>query len=132
MPAWEVSLRIRREVRGRGSARAIVAALLFTVVAGCGARDLSGKWELTLPAGYTYRSRIERIGADRYRIPGIVTLSGTYERRGDSLFVVEPEDPRLTEFVWRIQDLDHMVLVQSPPVAKIGSDYTGATLQRIE
>ena len=112
--------------------RTIVAALLLVVVAGCGARDLSGRWELALPAGFTYQSRIERIGAARYRIPGIANLSGIYERRGDSLFVVQPNDPRLTEFVWQIQDPDHLVLVQSPPVGKIGSDYTGATLQRLK
>ena len=115
--------------------RIVGAVLLAAFVAGCGSRqpsDLAGNWEIVLPAGFSYQSRIERIGDARYRIPSIVNLSGVYERRGDSLFVVEPNDPRLTEFIWEIQDIDHLVLVQSPPVGKIGSDYTGATLRRLK
>ena len=115
--------------------RIVGAVLLAAFVAGCGSRqpsDLAGNWEIVLPAGFSYQSRIERIGDARYRIPSIANLSGVYERRGDSLFVVEPNDSRLTEFIWEIQDIDHRVLVQSPHVGKIGSDYTGATLRRLK
>ena len=46
------------------------------------------------------------------------------------LAVVEPDDKRLTEFAWLVKDPNHLVLVESPPVAKIGSDYRGAVLSR--
>ena len=109
-----------------------VATSLAFVLIGCGQSDLEGDWEITLPAGFRYESRIERTDDNRYNIPSIAVLSGVYERRGDSLFVVEPNDPRLTEFVWRIEDPDNMVLVKSPPGEKIGSDYTGAKLRRLK
>ena len=110
-------------------AMSICLAMVFL---GCGPSDLEGEWEITLPAGFRYESLIERLDDNRYDIPSIAVLSGIYERRGDSLFVVEPNDSRLTEFVWKIEDLNTLTLVTSPPVGKIGSDYTGAKLRRLK
>ncbi len=93
--------------------------------------DLSGNWEMTLPAGFRRQTPIEKIDDTRYLIPKIGVLSGVYEHQGNRLVVVKPNDERLTGFVWEIRDAGSLVLIQSAPVEKIGSDYTGATLRRL-
>ncbi len=45
--------------------------------------------------------------------------------------MVDPDDKRLTEFVWRIVDPDNLVLIEAPPASKTGSNYLGATLNRV-
>ncbi len=120
--------------------KVMVMCVCLMIVSGCSttkqkgspAVDLSGEWTMTLPAGFVSTSPIERVDDTHYRIPNIKVLSGVYQRRGNMLVVVEPIDARLTEFIWEIRDADNLVLIQSPPVGKIGSDYTGATLNRIK
>jgi len=121
-------------------ARSMLICCLLVALAGCIATpqkenppdDLSGDWEMTLPAGHVCRSPIIRTDSTHYQIPQIRNLSGLYERRGNLLVVVHPRNERLTEFVWEIQDSDNLVLVESPPVQKVGSDYKGAKLHRVK
>jgi len=91
--------------------------------------DLNGKWEVTLSSGAKLRSPIIQLGDGRYRITKMGVFSGIYELKNDRLVVVEPVDKRLTEFVWKVQDADNMVLIESS--TKTGQDYSGATLKRI-
>jgi hypothetical protein len=92
---------------------------------------LEGEWEATLPAGFTRRWSILHLDDTRYRVLKAGTLSGVYELRGDRLVMVEPDEKRLTEFVWQIKDSNSLVLIESPPVSKVGSDYRGAMLRRV-
>ena len=99
-----------------------------------GPRDvagLEGEWEITLPAGFIRRLSILHLDGARYRISRSGNSSGIYELRGDKLVVVEPDDKRLTEFVWHVEDPNRMVLIESPAVSKVGSDYRGAILKRV-
>jgi hypothetical protein len=107
-------------------------ALLCLVLGGCGkkAPDLSGDWVMTLPKGAVHESPIVRLTDRTYRIPGIKALSGVYELQGDKLVVIAPTDRRLTEYVWRLEDANTLLLIEAPPVSKTGSDYRGATLKR--
>ena len=95
------------------------------------APDLSGNWELTLPAGAKFRSPIERVSENTYRIPSLQSLSGVYELKGHKLVVTVPTDQRLTEYIWKVENANTLTLIQAPPTSKIGSDYKGATLIRL-
>jgi hypothetical protein len=111
----------------------LATALVCLALFGCGKKgiDLSGNWELTLPAGAKFRSPIERVSENTYRIPTIQSLSGIYELKGDKLVVTIPTDPRLTEYVWKVENANTLILIEAPPMNKIGSDYKGATLMRV-
>ena len=39
-----------------------------------------------------------------------------------------PTDPRLTEYVWKVENANKLTLIEAPSVSKIGSDYRGAVL----
>jgi hypothetical protein len=95
--------------------------------------DLSGGWQLHLPAGFEYPVTIARcVGRHEHLQLDVRTnMRGTYRRDGRFLRVAEADDERLTEFVWEAISPDLFVLVESPPVAKIGSDYRGAELRRV-
>jgi hypothetical protein len=84
-----------------------------------------------MPAGATFRVRLLPLADGRYRLMNARLFSGVYEFRDGHLAVVEPVDRRLTEFAWKVLDADTLVLAQSPPVRKIGADFTGATLRRL-
>ena len=111
----------------------LATALLCLAVFGCGKKplDLSGNWELTLPQGAKFRSPIERVSENTWRIPSIQSLSGVYELKGDKLVVTAPTDQRLMEYVWKVENANSLVLIEAPPVSKIGWDYKGATLLRL-
>ena len=108
-------------------------ALICLALVGCGKKipDLSGNWELTLPQGTKYTSPIERVSGNSYRIPGIKVLSGVYELKDDKLVVTAPTDERLTEFVWKLEDANKLILIEAPSTSKIGADFRGATLVRL-
>jgi hypothetical protein len=108
-------------------------AMICLALVGCGKRspDLTGNWELTLPQGTKYTSPIERVSEKTYRIPRIKVLSGVYELKDDKLVVTAPTDERLTEFVWKLEGANKLVLIEAPPTSKIGADFKGATLVRL-
>ena len=111
----------------------LTTALFCLALLGCGKKafDLSGNWELTLPKGAKFQSPIERVRENTYRIPSIQSLSGVYELKGDKLVVTVPTDQRLTEYVWKVEDANTLILIEAPPISKIGWDYKGATLKRL-
>src|ERR1043165_2923511 len=96
----------------------LATTLLFLGLLGCArkAPDLSGNWELTLPAGAKFRSAIERVTEHTYRIPTIQSLSGVYELKGDKLGVSAPTDQRLTEFVWKVENANTLPLIEAPSI----------------
>lgn len=94
--------------------------------------DLSGPWELSLPAGFHYTAEMSPKGEGQLELNVRGVMRGTYARDGRLLRMALPTDPRLTEFVWEATSADRFVLIESPPVAKIGSDYRGATLTRVD
>lgn len=95
------------------------------------AADLSGRWQLSLPAGFEYPAAISEQADGRLQLQVRGVMRGVYVRDGRRMRVETPSDPRLTEFVWEATSANRFVLVESPPVAKIGSDYRGATLTRV-
>jgi hypothetical protein len=112
-----------------------VAATLFA--AGCStsksstvtSAELTGIWQLTMPDRSQQMVRIMSEGGQRFRIwKGNSLVNGVYERRGNQLVMLTPADPRLTEFVWRIDDAQHLTLIKEPPVSKTGRRCRTATL----
>ena len=91
--------------------------------------DLSGSWQVVLPAGFVKTMTIVSLGGDMYSMKPL-NFAGKYELRGNRLEITEPVDARLTEFAWELQADDSLILVEGPPVAKTGADYTGAVLRR--
>ena len=94
--------------------------------------DLTGDWQLTLPAGFTCPAVISRQADGLWRLEVRGVMRGAYRQDGHRFRIVVPSDERLTEFVWEGISPDHLLLIESPPVAKIGSDYRGATLMRTQ
>ena len=92
--------------------------------------DLTGKWQVRLPAGFISTAVVSRVSGTQYRLQNIGNLSGTYELRGNEMIVVIPSDAKLTESTWKFKSVDSLVLVKSP--SRAGSDYTGATIKRIK
>lgn len=93
---------------------------------------LEGSWHLTLPAGFEQPVEIRSAPAGRLQVDVRGVMRGTYRREGHVLRMETPADKRLTEFVWGFVGPDRLILIESPPVAKIGSDYRGATLDRVQ
>lgn len=63
---------------------------------------LAGRWLLTLPAGFEYDADIEPGGeAGLYRLRcGALNLRGLYELRGQTLTLVEADNPHLAGLAW--------------------------------
>lgn len=91
--------------------------------------DLSGHWEVTLPAGFENVMTIEALGDNTYRVQPLV-FAGDYELRQNRLVMVRPVDSRLTEFVWELQADGSLVLVEEPPAGETGAIYRGTRLRR--
>ena len=90
--------------------------------------DLSGRWLLTLPAGYQHRVAFERLEDGRFRVPGSLAFAGIYRLDGDQLMMDEPVDKRLTVFTWKIHNVNSLTLIDE--TGKSGARYAGATLGR--
>lgn len=90
--------------------------------------DLSGRWLLTLPAGFQYRVTLEPAGEARYRISGGLAFAGVYELQGQKLAMIEPVDKRMTTFDWTLNNVNSLSLVAETGAS--GARYVGATLGR--
>jgi hypothetical protein len=92
----------------------------------------AGRWLLTMPAGFEYDATLEpgeEAGLYRLRC-GALNLQGLYELRGQTLTLVEADNPHLTGMVWKVLNKNTVVLTVQRDQAKVGSDYRGATLGR--
>ena len=91
--------------------------------------DLTGLWQLTMPDNSQQMFRITGEGDQRFRISKRNSaFNGTYERQGNRLVMVAPDDPLMTEFVWKIDAANHLTLIKEPPASKTGHRYRTATL----
>lgn len=93
--------------------------------------DLSGGWQLTLPAGFQRTVTLEPTSEGLYRLlPGGLNFSGVYELQDGDLVIVTPKRPELTGFRWQRSGKDAFRLTEEPTVS-MGANYVGATLVRI-
>lgn len=90
--------------------------------------DLGGDWLLTLPAGFQYRVSFESLGEEFYRLRGAKNLAGKYERRGDRLYMSEPDRERHTVATWQLLNANTLTLIDETGAS--GARYAGATLGR--
>lgn len=91
--------------------------------------DLAGDWRALLPAGFEQPITLTRVDGNRYRLaPLNLTFGGIYERTGDRLVRVEPNEPNRAPFAWTIRSPYMLTLTEQPE--GIGADYTGAVLFR--
>lgn len=92
-------------------------------------RDLSGSWRVFLPAGFEHTVTLTLVEGNVYRLqPGSLTFSGLYEVRGDGFILVQPSQPRLKGFEWKIRSPYLITLVEQP--SNTGANYLGAVLFR--
>ncbi len=89
-------------------------------------------WKLWLPAGFERMISIISLGDGEYMLKFAGNFSGTYRRDGNLLRMATPDDPRLTEFAWKIKNAKTLVLVEEPPAGKTGASYKGAILKRTD
>lgn len=94
--------------------------------------DLSGRWLLTMPAGFEYDATLERVDEPgRYRLRCRATnLSGVYAFRGRCLTAVSPDNEQMTGLGWELKNRNVLLLTVHPESAAVGSDYRDATLSR--
>ena len=114
-----------------------MALLLLSFVAGCATSstregagsdsDLSGKWSVTRPGRDPIVGQITKIGKNRYRFSNMYNLSGIYEIWKDMLVIKEPVHPNFSDLGWQIKNSSRLVVILAPPVAVVGTDYTGVT-----
>jgi hypothetical protein len=93
---------------------------------------LAGRWLLTMPAGFEYDADLSPGGeAGLYRLRcGALNLQGVYELRGQTLTLVEADNPHLAGLAGKVLNNNAAVLNAQPDRSKVGSDYRGATLGR--
>jgi hypothetical protein len=91
-----------------------------------------GDFTLHLPSGFEWQVSLVKLKHDRYELTSRTGLNclGVYLMRGNRLQMELPNDPRLTEFQWMVEDGDHLKMVAQPPAAKTGGNYLGAMLIR--
>lgn len=97
------------------------------------ATQLAGRWLLTMPSGFLWDATLEpagEAGLVRLQTPA-TNLRGLYELRGRKLVLVQPDNPRMAGIVWELRGPNGLVLTEHPERAHVGSNYTGATLQRL-
>lgn len=91
----------------------------------------SGEFSLLLPKGFERPISLVALEDGRYQFIGNNSnFDGVYVSTGQRLKMERPNDPRLTEFEWFVEDSDHLRLIVEPPVGKTGARYVGATLTR--
>jgi hypothetical protein len=91
-----------------------------------------GDFTLHLPSGYEWQVSLVKLKKNRYELTSRHGLNclGVYLMQGERLQMELPNDPRLTEFQWLVEDGDHLKMVAQPPAAKTGGNYLGAILVR--
>lgn len=91
-----------------------------------------GDFTLHLPSGFEWQVSLVKLKKNRYELTSRNGLNclGVYLMQGNRLQMELPNDPRLTEFQWLVEDGDHLKMVAQPPAAKTGGNYLGATLTR--
>jgi hypothetical protein len=91
-----------------------------------------GDFTLHLPSGFKWQVSLVKLKHDRYELTSHTNLNclGVYLMQGNRLQMELPNDPRLTEFQWMVEDGDHLKMVAQPPAAKTGGNYLGAMLIR--
>jgi hypothetical protein len=94
--------------------------------------DLSGRWVLTLPAGWQRKITITKASEDTYSITGVggLVCNGVYEidSAADRLTMLEANDPRQKDFAWRILNANTLELAANGGPNR--GSYVGATLSR--
>ena len=94
--------------------------------------SLTGRWVLTLPAGWQRKVSISRASDDTYHFrgaPGLV-MNGVYQFNApDSLlWMIEADDPTETAYEWQLLNANTFELVYQETSG--GGGYLGATLSR--
>ena len=92
--------------------------------------SIAGKWMMIFRSGAEAPASFEHVGDSRYRLITRGNFAGEYERTGDFLKIVVPNNKRMTPLVFRIDKPGSMVVVEAPAVGVFGSDYTGVRLER--
>jgi hypothetical protein len=94
--------------------------------------DLGGTWLLTMPRGFEYEARLERIDdtAEYRLICGATMLRGGYKLCGRRLTMARAEDEQMAGLVWEVKNKNVLVLIEHPEKSQFGSDYRNATLSR--
>lgn len=101
--------------------------------------DVSGEWQMFLPAGWEQTVTIERLGENRYYVRPPYVMKGTYvveegrltrlsEERLEGEAKPESKLPAREAFAWEIRSPYMLTLV--PDERSRSNDYLGATLFR--
>jgi hypothetical protein len=122
------------------SIRTLIAIIFASLGVGCATPstttdsgsdvDFSGNWSVTRPGREAIVGQISKLGEDRFKFTGMYNLSGVYEVWEDMLVIKEPIHQNFTDLAWRIESPDRLMVILAPPVAVVGTDYTGVVAER--
>lgn len=92
----------------------------------------TGNFTMRLPGGEEWVVRIIALEDNRFRLISYRNLNslGFYELRGNRFVMVQPDDPRLTEFQWLVTSNDSLEMIAQPTRGKTGGNYLGTLLSR--
>lgn len=110
-----------------------IGAVVFLIagLVGCAAPDLQGRWEYAGPAGQGAQLEISVLNSDQIYVRGDkVLLSGVYERKGDILTLIKPDNPRAAGLKLRIVNDSQLVVSEEPAVALTGQKYISGVVSR--
>ena len=123
----------------RASVCTFMLAVLISLGAGCATTvsdiststaDLGGNWSVARPGREVITGQVESLGQGLYRFSNMYNLSGVYEVWKNMLVIKEPVHQNFTDLAWRIDSPNRLVVILSPPVAVVGTDYTGVVAEK--
>ncbi|HQO08971.1 MAG TPA: hypothetical protein PLK90_01070 [Clostridiales bacterium] len=92
--------------------------------------NLSGRWNLTTPKGYTYNVAVEYLGNSLYRIAWNGEMGGVYEIGKKELKMYNPSGVSTRNYKWEITGKDSLILTSAPAEKSNGKSYLKSLLIR--
>lgn len=113
--------------------RKLVALFLSCLVLGaCSTttpRLQPGTWEFTTADGEVTDVSLRELRTDQFYLDAKThPISGVYALEADELSMLEPDNPRMTGFVWLLRTHRSLVLVKEAPVELSGKRLVSSTL----
>ncbi|MCA9053328.1 MAG: hypothetical protein KDA75_05800 [Planctomycetaceae bacterium] len=94
--------------------------------------DLSGRWVMTLPAGWQRKVTISWASDETWLFKGEpgVLLNGVYQLdpSGERFWLIEADDPSQIAYEWQVLNANTLLLTRQDTPS--GGSYVGATLAR--
>jgi hypothetical protein len=108
-----------------------VLLVSMLLVACTALNTFAGKWDLTTPRGTVLSVSITQLQENEFYLDaGTHAVSGIYTYDQKLLTMIKPDNPRLKELVWRLDEDGSFVLIREPSVELSGERLISSRLTR--